>query len=150
MVIEGKVAQLEQNYAQQLIAYQELFQLTQQLEGLCTKEELEEEEVELLVQLLDRRQGIIEEVDQLNTVNSKLRGDLGESAQGSRLVELLGARDHLLTKIVAINNRCGEALAEKLKKVGSAIDKIQAGKQLNKAYSGNEYQSEGFFFDQKK
>ena len=165
--MDGKVLQLTQLYVKLELIYLEMLTLTQGLQDLCVNNSfMAEGDREKLAELLFRREELMEQATaqqkEAGALEKSLRESLNamkgstssppkhgfQSAMAIDQFSEVPRRLELLAKeIIALDTVTGQALRRSLQHAAREMEKIQTGKKANKAYKGQDYQSEGFFID---
>ncbi len=163
--MDGKVLQLTQLYAQLELIYLEMLTLTQGLRDLCVDNSfMAEGDREKLAELLFRREELMEQAaawqreagtleeslrESLNTVkvNTISPPEHGSQSAKDQFSEAPRRLELLVKEIIALDTVTGQALRRSLQHTAREMERIQTGKKADKAYKGQDYQSEGFFID---
>ncbi|MGF7184697.1 putative house-cleaning noncanonical NTP pyrophosphatase (MazG superfamily) [Desulfitispora alkaliphila] len=160
---------ISKGYRDLIPGYTEMKKLTQVQLEICKQESLQDNDIEKLTALLEKRQKLIEAIEEknkaLNNVKGKLAKELGitevnltnlkqvmpigELGEFSEAIAKLGP---LLAEINEMDKLNQQLMSEKMGKIKGELQNIQNGKRAYKGYQQNPYKKQPVarFIDKKK
>ncbi|MGE5418045.1 MAG: hypothetical protein ACM3UZ_15005 [Acidobacteriota bacterium] len=142
-------------YEEQKIAYQAMLEVSHNQLVWASKKDHDDYSFAQFQALLDKRQNLINQIDQLilkiRDLQVELRLEGGSTAAESEKIrqynDLLMS---LATNIKAKDDECDIIIKSKLDKMTKKIGNLKKNQTAAKAYVPQHYQDEGFFYDHRK
>ncbi|MGR6837082.1 flagellar export chaperone FlgN [Syntrophomonas erecta] len=132
--------------------YDKMLAITEQQLEVIIKAQNNKEEIYKLQELIEQRQVLIKQINQLTGGSSEWIVE--ESTPGKAAdQEWRKAVDYLqdtMTGIQKINQRCQELLQVLMEDTGEKLTRQRKTHQAVNAYTGSDHQDEAWFFDKKK
>ncbi|NLU50749.1 MAG: flagellar protein FlgN [Syntrophomonadaceae bacterium] len=158
------VRALNAKVRQQVALYEKVLDLSRNQLEVVRKEDPEGEYLDTLLQLLEKRQALIEQIDSLNGQVRELRRKLRLTLPGAGEAEqegpdpdgmaeyrtLLRKNRSLLEAIRDNDEACQRMLEERFAHVGRRLAEVRANKDAYKAYTFGPGPTGAWFFDKKK
>lgn len=152
---------MAQGYEEQIPSYEQMYALALQQEETLREEEVNTDQ---LVELINRRQDIINSLEEVNEEISRLKGEvctalgidefimskIRERITGpgvEDLAEVVNRLAAILQKIKELDKKNEETLRQRIKETKDKLTELQNAKKANKAYQPDKPTPGGAFID---
>lgn len=154
---------LRTTLVQQAQLYQEILDISAAQVELCRQLDEDDASLDGLLQMIDHRQAIMEQIDELMLRLHKLREEIGLiGPDGQSAAVELGSERYdeyrlrvqkilnLVSSICANDEKSQELLQGKLNHITQKLNELRTGRKALQAYTGEVPPGGAWFFDKKK
>jgi hypothetical protein len=139
---------------EKLKLFKEMLTLSEEELSICCREQFDEDAINCLTEILNRRQALMDSIDQI----SASMGDLDKvvavnNGAGGRNDEYLKQMDKMRSIIKQIQDndkKCQQNAREAAGRIGDKIVSTRKNKKAFQAYTNTNIYNDAWFFDQKK